>query len=236
MRMMRALFLAGMACVLSASFLAAVPATGTVGTVATGLNYAALPGDHAVYQFLESSNDNNMYQLPSGIVTVTVSSNITEGWYTANVTFSNGTTEQQCSTGDTWFPTLDWLDDALLPWAVYIPSSGPFFFTVDYNEYHGPGEVSLPLGVISNVSHVENAYICHLGNVLPGNLTITWDDRSGILLSIESNNSMLVGLLTPYAGVSSPPISFDIFTFMFITSLGIAGIVTWCLKTKIIRN
>jgi hypothetical protein len=140
-----------------------------------------------------SRNQYNWYQLPSGMVRVTINSNVTRDWNHVNVTFSNGRTSYQSCPGDTWLPTYDWLGDAVLPWVLYIPSNGYPTFYIDYDRYW-----DLPLPVGMNVTHVGNIYVCHVGHALPGDLSISWDDRSGILTEIDSSNLALVWQVSPY--------------------------------------
>jgi hypothetical protein len=136
--------------------------------------------------------ENNEYQFPWGTGYLRISGNVTSGWYNATLTFSNGSTRLQISQSGEWAPTKDWLQRADLPWVLYIPPTGsPQFWldaTVYYNEPFG-------LWTRMNLTHIGYTYVCRIGSSIPGNLTIKWDDRSGMLTEVDSGNSALVYLV-----------------------------------------
>ena len=135
---------------------------------------------------------NNEYQFPWGTVHVKIRGNVTSGWCNATLTFSNGSTSLQISPVGGWAPTEDWLQRADLPWVLNIPPTGTpqFWFdaTVYYNEPFG-------LWTRMNLTHIGFTYVCHIGGSIPGNLTIKWDDRSGMLTEIDSGSSAVVQLV-----------------------------------------
>jgi hypothetical protein len=136
--------------------------------------------------------ENNEYQFPWGTIKVKiVSSNVIRGWYNATLTLSNGTTWIHVFPVGGWSPTEDWLQRADLPWIIYIPPTGSPNFVLDFSGYLQPFAIKI------NLTHVGYTYVCHIGSLIPDNLIIKWDDRSGILTEVDYGNSALVHLVAP---------------------------------------
>ena len=153
------------------------------------LSVALITAANAYYR--PTPGENNEYQFPWGTVKVKiVSNNVRLGWYNATLTLNNGTTWIHVFLGGGWSPTRDWLQRADLPWIINIPPTGSPIFNLNIRFYD-----PTPFEIEMNLTHVGYTYVCHIGSLIPGNLTIKWDDRSGILTEVDSGNSALVYLV-----------------------------------------